>query len=147
MSVGSAIKVSTSSKTDAITAVRVSPANEHVPWHGGHVFMRDTGRRGATFRRDEFGCRSTELALGVVTTSPHHMRAVVTTGHGGYERLEFRFDIPVPEPGPRDVLVQVGAAALTATDIITRVGWYSQGDSDTAWTTGSCVCHRERTST
>ena len=30
MSVGSAIKVSTSSKTDAITAVRVSPANEHV---------------------------------------------------------------------------------------------------------------------
>ncbi len=62
------------------------------------------------------------------------MRAVVTTGHGGYERLEFRTDQPMPHVGPLDVLVEVAAAAVNATDLNTRTGWYSQGDSDTAWT-------------
>lgn len=62
------------------------------------------------------------------------MRAVVTTGHGGYERLEYRHDLVVPEPGLRDVLVRVGAAAVNATDINTRLGWYSQGAGDTGWT-------------
>lgn len=62
------------------------------------------------------------------------MRAVVTTGHGGYDRFEFRDDVPVPVPGSHDVLVAVGAAALNATDINTRVGWYSQGSDDTGWT-------------
>lgn len=62
------------------------------------------------------------------------MRAVVTTGHGGYDRLEYRTDVAMPQPGPRDVLVEVAAAAVNATDLNTRVGWYSQGDADTAWT-------------
>ena len=65
---------------------------------------------------------------------PDTMTAVLTTGHGGYERLEFRDDVPVPRPGPHDVLIAVGAAAVNATDINTRVGWYSQGADDTAWT-------------
>ena len=62
------------------------------------------------------------------------MRAVLTTGHGGYERLEYRDDVEVPSPGPRDVLIAVGASAVNATDINTRVGWYSQGSDDTGWT-------------
>ena len=54
------------------------------------------------------------------------MRAVLLTGRGGYEKLELRNDVPVPTPGPGDVLIQVGAAALNNTDINTRIGWYSK---------------------
>jgi NADPH:quinone reductase-like Zn-dependent oxidoreductase len=62
------------------------------------------------------------------------MRAVVTTGHGGYEHLEYHHDVSVPQPGDHDVLIAVGAAAVNNTDINTRVGWYSQGESSTGWT-------------
>ncbi len=65
---------------------------------------------------------------------PTTMTAVLTTGHGSYERLECSDDVPVPRPGPRDVLIAVKAAAVNATDINTRVGWYSQGADDTGWT-------------
>ena len=54
------------------------------------------------------------------------MRAVLLTGHGGYDRLELRSDVPVPEPGPDDVLIRVGAAGVNNTDINTRIGWYSK---------------------
>ncbi|WP_218015180.1 hypothetical protein [Cobetia sp. 5-11-6-3] len=39
-----------------------------------------------------------------------------------------RDDIPRPVPGPRDVLVRVGAAGVNNTDINTRLAWYSKGD-------------------
>lgn len=58
------------------------------------------------------------------------MQAVLLTGHGDYDQLSYRTDIPVPVPGPRDVLVRVGAAGVNNTDINTRNGWYSKGDSD-----------------
>jgi NADPH:quinone reductase-like Zn-dependent oxidoreductase len=52
------------------------------------------------------------------------MQAVVTTGTGGYDRLVLRA-VPVPAPGPGDVLIQVLAAGVNNTDINTRLGWYS----------------------
>jgi NADPH:quinone reductase-like Zn-dependent oxidoreductase len=52
------------------------------------------------------------------------MKAVVTTGTGGYEKLEYR-DVPVPEPGPGEVLVRVLAAGVNNNEINTRLGWYS----------------------
>lgn len=52
------------------------------------------------------------------------MKAVVTNGNGGYEQLEYR-DVPVPEPGEGEVLLQVLAAGVNNTDINTRLGWYS----------------------
>lgn len=55
------------------------------------------------------------------------MQAVLLTAHGGYDCLQFRGDVAVPEPGPHDVLVQVHAAAVNNTDVNTRVGWYSGG--------------------
>jgi len=55
------------------------------------------------------------------------MRAVVLTGHGGYECLSIRNDVPTPAPGVDDVLIRVSAAAVNNTDINTRVGWYSGG--------------------
>jgi NADPH:quinone reductase-like Zn-dependent oxidoreductase len=64
------------------------------------------------------------------------MRGVQLTGHGGLEKLVFRNDIPVPTPGPHDVLIKVSAAGVNNTDINTRVGWYSKsnGDSrDASW--------------
>jgi NADPH:quinone reductase-like Zn-dependent oxidoreductase len=54
------------------------------------------------------------------------MAAVLLTGHGGLDRLEYRTDVPVPRPGPGEVLVRVAAAGINNTDINTRIGWYSR---------------------
>ncbi|MDA7966467.1 zinc-binding dehydrogenase [Ruegeria sp.] len=58
-------------------------------------------------------------------TTPEYMSGVYLTGHGGPEALEWRDDIPVPTPGPGQVLVRVAAAGVNNTDINTRVGWYA----------------------
>jgi NADPH:quinone reductase-like Zn-dependent oxidoreductase len=68
---------------------------------------------------------------------PKTMQAVVLLGHGGPEMLEYRTDMPVPHPGKGEVLVRVAAAGVNNTDINTRIGWYSKGDStgeDGSWT-------------
>jgi NADPH:quinone reductase-like Zn-dependent oxidoreductase len=59
-------------------------------------------------------------------TVPDKMRAVVLTGHGGLDKLEYREDWPVPEPDRGEVLVRVGACGLNNTDINTRTAWYSK---------------------
>ena len=61
------------------------------------------------------------------------MRAVLLVGHGGLDRLVVTADHPQPVAGPGEVVVQVGACAVNATDINTRVGWYAQGDDNGAW--------------
>ena len=58
------------------------------------------------------------------------MKAVFLNGHGGFEQLEYREDVPVPVPGPGELLIRVGAAAVNNTDVNTRIGWYSKGVSD-----------------
>ncbi len=58
-------------------------------------------------------------------TIPDTMRAVVLTGHGGFDKLEYREDWPTPAPGPGEALVAVGACGLNNTDINTRTAWYS----------------------
>jgi len=57
------------------------------------------------------------------------MKAIVTTGNGGYEQLVYK-DVPVPDIGPGDVLVKVLAAGVNNTEINTRLGWYSSSVSD-----------------
>jgi len=59
-------------------------------------------------------------------TIPAHMRAVLLTANGGFDKLDVRNDVPVPQPGPDDVLIRVGAAGVNNTDINTRIGWYSK---------------------
>jgi NADPH:quinone reductase-like Zn-dependent oxidoreductase len=59
-----------------------------------------------------------------LTGSP--MAAVHLTGHGGFEKLIFRRDVPIPAITEREVLVAVAAAGVNATDINTRTGWYAQ---------------------
>jgi NADPH:quinone reductase-like Zn-dependent oxidoreductase len=57
------------------------------------------------------------------------MMAVVTTGAGGYDRLEYK-SIPTPEPGLGEVLISVRAAGVNNTDINTRLGWYAESVRD-----------------
>lgn len=52
------------------------------------------------------------------------MKAVVTTGNGGYEKLDFR-DVPIPQLSSKEVLLQVLGAGVNNTEINTRLGWYS----------------------
>lgn len=62
------------------------------------------------------------------------MKAVVTTGNGGYEKLEYGV-VPVPELGAGEVLLRVLAAGINNTEINTRLGWYSSNvTGDTAST-------------
>ena len=51
------------------------------------------------------------------------MRAIVFYQHGGPEVLQYRADIPVPQPGPGEVLVAVKYAALNRLDDFVRRGW------------------------
>jgi NADPH:quinone reductase-like Zn-dependent oxidoreductase len=57
---------------------------------------------------------------------PTTMTAVYLTGHGGFEKLEYRDDVPVPTPGANEVVLRVGAAGVNNTDVNTRIGWYSK---------------------
>ena len=54
------------------------------------------------------------------------MKAVVTTGNGGYEKLEYK-DVQIPVPDEGEVLLCVLAAGVNNTEINARVGWYSAG--------------------
>ncbi|KAI3395830.1 hypothetical protein diail_843 [Diaporthe ilicicola] len=58
---------------------------------------------------------------------PDTMAAVILTGHGGLEKLEYHTSIKVPSPAADEVLVRVAAAGINNTDINTRIGWYSKG--------------------
>ena len=54
---------------------------------------------------------------------PQTMTAVVLTGHGGFDKLEYRQDVAVPVPADDEVLIQVRACGINNTDINTRIGW------------------------
>jgi NADPH:quinone reductase-like Zn-dependent oxidoreductase len=57
---------------------------------------------------------------------PAVMTGVQLTGHGGFEKLDYRTDIPVPRPGAGEVLIRVAAAGINNTDLNSRIGWYSK---------------------
>lgn len=57
------------------------------------------------------------------------MMAVVTTGNGGYDKLDYR-SVPVPTPEPGEALLRVLAAGVNNTEINTRLGWYSSSVTD-----------------
>lgn len=57
---------------------------------------------------------------------PSTMHAVLLTGHGGFDKLDYRSDMPTPKPKKGEVLVRITAAGINNTDINTRIGWYSK---------------------
>lgn len=63
-------------------------------------------------------------------TLPSAMKAMVLEGHGGISRLIYRDDVPVPEPGRGEVLVEVTATAKNNTDRKAREGLYPAGADD-----------------
>ncbi len=80
---------------------------------------------------------STEMGNTMDYEIPQQMTAVYLTGHGGIETLQYRQDVPVPKPGPGDVLIKVAAAGVNNTDINTRIGWYSKKVRDATNTGGA----------
>ncbi len=50
------------------------------------------------------------------------MRALTISAHGGIDKLEYRSDLPVPEPGTGAVRVRLHAAALNHLDVFTLGG-------------------------
>ncbi|MEI7971386.1 MAG: alcohol dehydrogenase family protein [Actinomycetota bacterium] len=54
------------------------------------------------------------------------MKAVVTTGNGGFDKLQY-CDVAMPELGAGEVLIRVLAAGVNNNEINTRLGWYSGG--------------------
>ena len=61
-----------------------------------------------------------------MTDLPQTMKAMVLTGHGDLDMYHWHEDWPVPECGPDDVIIKVGACGLNNTDVNTRSGWYSK---------------------
>jgi NADPH:quinone reductase-like Zn-dependent oxidoreductase len=61
-----------------------------------------------------------------MTAIPETMSGVVLTGHGGFDKLVWRSDLPVPQPEAGEVLIRVLASAVNNTDINTRTAWYSK---------------------
>lgn len=59
-----------------------------------------------------------------------NMKAVCLNGHGDFDKLQIRDDIPIPTPEPTEVLIKVSATAVNNTDINTRLAWYSQSGKD-----------------
>lgn len=70
-------------------------------------------------------------------TIPTYMQGVQLVGHGGFEKLEYNEQIPVPKHGAGEVLIRVAAAGVNNTDINTRIGWYSKGVSAATETGGA----------
>ncbi|HEX2729228.1 MAG TPA: hypothetical protein VHM16_05700, partial [Rubrobacteraceae bacterium] len=48
------------------------------------------------------------------------VKAVLLTGYGGPEKLEYREDVPTPQPVAGEVLLKVGACGVNNTDLWTR---------------------------
>lgn len=70
---------------------------------------------------------------------PKTMSGVVLKMHGDFDALEYRDDLPVPQPSAHQVLVKVAAAGVNNTDINTRLAWYSKANAeaeDATWNGG-----------
>lgn len=63
-------------------------------------------------------------------STPTTMSGIVLTGYGDLDCLEWRDNLPMPQVGPDDVLIRVGAAGVNNTDINTRTGWYAKSVTD-----------------
>ena len=56
------------------------------------------------------------------------MKGFYLTGHGGFEKLKYKENIPLPILQDNEVLIKVHSAGLNNTDINTRIAWYSKNN-------------------
>ncbi|QNI02237.1 zinc-binding dehydrogenase [Halomonas sp. SH5A2] len=68
------------------------------------------------------------MADSITSSTPTTMAAMLLTGHGGIEKLEYRQDVATPKPQAGQVLVQVTATAKNNTDRKAREGLYPTKD-------------------
>ena len=68
---------------------------------------------------------------------PQLMHAVLLTGHGGLDKLEYQTDVKTPTPQSGESLIQIAAAGMNNTDINTRIGWYSKSVQEATNTGGA----------
>lgn len=66
---------------------------------------------------------------------PSTMKAVILTGHGGLDKLEYVQDFPTPRPGAGEVLIEVHACGMNNTDVWVREGAYGTQDDPEAVST------------
>lgn len=64
-------------------------------------------------------------------TIPTTMKAVVLTGHGDLDKLEYR-DCPTPAVGAGEVMIEVHACGMNNTDVWVRQGAYGTDDDPAA---------------
>ncbi len=69
------------------------------------------------------------------------MHAMVLTGHGGMDKLEWHENWPRPTLQTGEVLIRVLACGLNNTDVNTRTAWYSKSVNEN--TTGSAFADAE----
>jgi NADPH:quinone reductase-like Zn-dependent oxidoreductase len=62
---------------------------------------------------------------------PQTMKAVVLTGHGGLDKLQY-MDVAVPVPAADEVLIEVHACGMNNTDVWVREGAYGTDDDPDA---------------
>lgn len=55
---------------------------------------------------------------------PETMAAVLLTGHGGLDKLQYKTDVPVPHPAAGEVVIRVTACGMNNTDVWVRQGAY-----------------------
>lgn len=67
--------------------------------------------------------------MGQLASMTQQMKAIVTTGNGGYDKLVYK-DVPMPTPDNHEVVIKVLAAGMNNTEINTRLGWYSSSVTD-----------------
>ena len=56
------------------------------------------------------------------------MKGVYLNGHGGFDKIEFNENIPLPILKNNEVLIKIHAAGVNNTDINTRIAWYSKNN-------------------
>jgi NADPH:quinone reductase-like Zn-dependent oxidoreductase len=70
---------------------------------------------------------------------PSYMNAVILTGHGGLDKLQYVDNFPVPHPVPGEVLIEVHACGMNNTDVWVRQGAYGTDDdpdAEASWRRG-----------
>ena len=56
------------------------------------------------------------------------MKGVYLIGHGGFDKLQYRENIPKPILSNNEVLIKTHAAGVNNTDINTRIAWYAKNN-------------------
>ena len=58
------------------------------------------------------------------------MKGIYLIGHGGFDKLQYREDIPKPVLLNNEVLIKTHAPGVNNTDINTRIAWYAKKNKE-----------------